>query len=121
MINIYSILFYIIVLFIYIFNNSSIVTESNLINKFLIFLALLIINISINIYICIKEEKIINGINIIRLSIYYSFIGTFAYIIFYDLVQIKNNGISKNVNVQILLYSIFITAVSIIFYNKLLL
>lgn len=120
MINIYSIIFFIITLFIYIFNNYLIITECNITNKFLIFLLLIIINICINTYSYFKEGKTIDKINMMKLAIYYSFIGTFAYTIFYDLLQIKNIGMSTNVTIQILLCSIFITGISFIFYKNIL-
>ena len=121
MINIYSILFFITSLFIFIFKNDSIILESNITNKFLIFLGLLIINIIVIIYSYHKQKKIINGVNTIKLSLYYSFIGTFSYIIFFDLIKINNIGLSNNINIQIILYSLFITIITLLFYNKLLL
>ena len=121
MINIYSFLFFIISIFIFLFKNTSIIIESNIKNKLIIFLLLLIINTIIIINYYIKQKKVINGINTIKSSLYYSFIGTFSYIILFDLLKINNIELLSNNNIQILLYSLFITIITILFYNKLLL
>jgi hypothetical protein len=119
--NIYSFLFFIITIFVFLFKNNTLIIESNLTNKFIVFLGLLLINIVVIIYSYSKEQKKIKGIETIKLSLYYSLIGTFAYIILFDLIKINNIELVKNINVQILLYSLFITIITIIFYNKLLL
>ena len=119
--NIYSFLFFLITIFVFLFKNTTLILESNLTNKLIIFLGLLVINIIVIIYSYSKEEKKINGIKTIKLSLYYSLIGTFGYIILFDLIKINNIELVKNINIQILLYSLFITIIKIIFYNKLLL
>lgn len=119
--NIYSFLFFIITIFVFLFKNNTLIIESNLTNKFIVFLGLLLINIVIIIYSYSKEKKKIDGVKTIKLSLYYSLIGIFAYIILFDLIKINNIELVKNINVQILLYSLFITIITIIFYNKLLL
>lgn len=119
--NIYSFLFFLITIFVFLFKNTTLILESNLTNKLIIFLGLLVINIIVIIYSYSKEEKKINGIKTIKLSLYYSLIGTFGYIILFDLIKINNIELVKNINIQILLYSLFITIITIIFYNKLLL
>jgi hypothetical protein len=119
--NIYSFLFFIITIFVFLFKNNKLIIESNLINKLIIFLGLLLINIVVILYSYSKENKKINGLNAIKLSLYYSLIGTFTYIILFDLIKINNIELVKNINIQILLYSFFITIITILFYNKLLL
>ena len=84
-------------------------------------MGLLLINIVVILYSYSKENKKINGLNAIKLSLYYSLIGTFTYIILFDLIKINNIELVKNINIQILLYSFFITIITILFYNKLLL
>jgi hypothetical protein len=123
MINIYSFIFFIITMFLYLFYNHSILIEYNILNKFLVFLILLVINCFNIIFNYLKNKQKINGINTIKLSFYYSFIGTFAYIIFFDLINIQNNQITKtiNINIKILFCALFITISTILFYNKLLL
>ena len=119
--NIYSFLFFIIIIFVFLFKHNTLIIESNLTNKFIVFLGLLLINIVVIIYSYSKEKKKIDGVKTIKLSLYYSLIGTFTYIILFDLIKINNIELVKNINIQILLYSFFITIITIIFYNKLLL
>jgi len=119
--NIYSFLFFLITIFVFLFKNNKLIIESNITNKLIMFLGLQVINIILVIYSYSKEEKKINGIKTIKLSLYYSLIGTFTYIILFDLIKINNIELVKNRNIQILLYSLFITIITIIFYNKLLL
>jgi hypothetical protein len=121
MINIYSFLLFLLTLFIYLFYNNSILVENNILNKFLVILILLIINCFIIIYNYYKSKQKIDAIKTIKLSIYYSFIGTFAYILYFDLINIPNFQITKNINIQVLFCSLFITVSTFLFYNKLLL
>ena len=112
MVNTYSIIFIIFSLFVYLVNKPEIILENNLKTKLLIFLFLCIINILFEIYNYTKNDNTQlkpTAIKIIKSTIYYSFIGTFAYCIFYDILKLPNIGISSNTNLQILFYSIFIT------------
>lgn len=115
MINLYTNLFTLVVLLGILFYKQDLITNHNLTNKFTILIILLLINTLTLIYKHYKISKPLKALNIIKSSIFYSFIGTFAYIIFNDISTIEKLGISTNKNLQTIFYSLFITTFIVIF------
>jgi hypothetical protein len=101
------------------FLKKDLITQTNLYNKFFVLLILIILNVLTLIYKYYKKSKPIKTIDIIRKGIFYSFVGTFAYIIFSDICQIEKFGISKNINLQTIFYSLVIGSLIAIFNEKL--
>ena len=115
MINLYTNLFTLVVLLGILFYKQDLIINHNLINKFTVLIILVLINTITLTYRYYKKSKPLKALNIIRSAVFYSFIGTFAYIIFNDISTIENLGISKNINLQTVFYSLFITIFIIIF------
>jgi len=117
--NIYSFLIFIIGLYLYIYNNNNLKTNS-LTSKFLIFLGISSLNVINEIFNGIKNKEKINSIKIIKNSFYIALIGMTAYIIFFDLLLLNNifiNNYIQSENIKIMLMSIFICVIIFIYKN----
>mgnify|MGYP007083885544 CR=1 FL=1 len=118
--HIFSLLIFIIIIFIYIYNNQNLIDEPTLINKFLIFLWLRIINIIIIIFKQIKKKTKLEIFSIIKDSIYYSFIGVFGYILYFDLIKFDylKTIINSSKNIAIFINCLLISILTVIFSNN---
>jgi hypothetical protein len=117
--NIYSFLIFIIGLYLYIYNNNNLKTNS-LTSKILIFLGISSLNVINEIFNGIKNKEKINSIKIIKNSFYIALIGMTAYIIFFDLLLLNNifiNNYIQSENIKIMLMSIFICVIIFIYKN----
>jgi len=117
--NIYSYLFLLVSIWLIFFFKKDLVTNISLSNKFFVLIVLTIINILVLIYKFYKKSKPIKTSFILRSAIFYSFIGTFGYIIFNDMCSSEKFGISKNINLQTIFYSLVIGSLIAIFNEKL--
>lgn len=117
--NTYTYIFLLVSIGTIFFLKKDLITSSNLGNKFFILCILTIINTLLLVYKHYKKSKPINAVEIIKKAIFYSFVGTFAYVVFSDMCQIDTFGISKNINLQAIFYSIFIGSFIAIFNGKL--
>lgn len=115
MTNLYVNLFTLIALLALLFSKQDLVTNNDLINKFTVLIALVLINTLTLMYRHYKKSKPLKAFYIIRSAIFYGFIGTFAYIVFSDISTIEKLGISKNINLRTIFYSLFITTFIVIF------
>lgn len=116
--QIFSFIFTIICIFFYIYFNHKLITQNtSVVNKLLIFLGLIIINITINITINlienIKNKNVIKIHHIIKNVIQSSLIGLLGYILFFDINQLN---LISNINIKILIISIIIS-LSITIFN----
>jgi len=118
--HIFSLLIFIIIIFIYIYNNQNLIDEPTLINKFFIFLGLRIINIIIIIFKQIKKKTKLEIFSIIKDSIYYSFIGVFGYILYFDLIKFDylKTIINSSKNIAIFINCLLISILTVIFSNN---
>ena len=117
--NTYSYIFLLVSIWLMFFFKKDLVTNINLSNKFFVLIVLIIINILLLIYKFYKKSKPIKTSFILRSAIFYSFIGTFVYIIFNDMCSSEKFGISKNINLQTIFYSLVIGSLIAIFNEKL--
>ncbi len=117
--NLYTNLFILIALLIIFFYKKDLVSNPSLSNKFFILLLLVLINVFATIYKYVKKSKPIKAYQIIKTSVFNGFVGTFGYILFSDLCGVEKLGISKNINIQIIFFSLFISILIAIFNEKL--
>jgi len=82
-------------------------------------LVLILANALSIIYRYVKKSKSIKAYQIIKTSIFNGFVGTFGYILFSDLCGVEKLGISKNINIQAIFFSLFISTLIVIFNEKL--
>ncbi len=115
----YTNLFILVVLLIIFFNKQDLMGMPSLSNKFFILLILILLNVLVTIYRYNKKSKPIKAYQIVKISIFNGFVGTFGYILFSDLSQVEKLAISKNTNIQAILYSLFICILIAIFNEKL--
>lgn len=117
--NLYSNLFILGVLLIIFLNKQDLICNPTLLNKFFILLGLILINVLANIYRFRKKLKPLKAYQIIKISVFNGFVGTFGYILFSDLCGVEKLSISKNSNIQAILFSVFISTLIAIFNEKL--
>jgi hypothetical protein len=115
MTNLYINLFTLVALLAVLFARQDLIITHDLTNKFTILIILILINTLTLIYRYYKKSKSLKAFDIIKSAVFYGFIGTFAYIIFGDISTIEKLGISKNINLRIIFYSLFITCFIVIF------
>ena len=115
----YSNLFILAVLLLIFFNKQDLICNPTLLNKFFILIVLILANALSTIYRYVKKVKPIKAYQIMKTSIFNGFVGTFGYILFSDLCGVEKIGISQNINIQAVFFSLFMSTLIAIFNEKL--